>query len=77
MIDYVVRHRKANGELSAKVFKLKTRTLDPGERLELAHNHSFKRITTRRYHPGRHSIELQVNGVRYGLAEFELLDEYG
>lgn len=73
-IDYVVGHRKANGKLSPKVFKLTTKRLDPGQRIELAGNHSFKRITTRRYHPGRHSIELQVNGVRYGLAEFDLVD---
>lgn len=74
-IDYVVHHRKANGQLSPKVFKLTTRRLAPGERLELARKHSFKRITTRRYHPGRHTIELQVNGVRYGLAEFELVED--
>jgi 3-methyladenine DNA glycosylase AlkC len=73
-IDYVVNHRKANGSLSPKVFKLTTKRLDPGQRIELARNHSFKRLTTRRYHPGRHSIELQVNGVRYGLAEFDLVD---
>lgn len=71
-IDYVVNHRKANGTLSPKVFKLATKQLAPGERLKLSHKHSFKRITTRRYHPGRHSIELQVNGVRHGPAEFDL-----
>ncbi len=71
-IDYVVGHRKANGELSPKVFKLTTRRLEPGERAELSRRHSFKPITTRRYYPGPHTIELQVNGVRFGLAEFEL-----
>lgn len=71
-IDYVVGHRKANGELRPKVFKLTTRRLEPGERLELSRRHSFKPISTRRYYPGPHTIELQVNGVRYGLAKFEL-----
>jgi 3-methyladenine DNA glycosylase AlkC len=73
-IDYVVNHRKANGDLIPKVFKLTTRRLDSGERTELARDHSFKRISTRRYYPGRHSIELQVNGVRYGIAEFDLIE---
>jgi 3-methyladenine DNA glycosylase AlkC len=74
-IDYVVHHRKANGDLTPKVFKLTTKRLGPGERVELVRKHSFKRITTRRYHPGRHTIELQVNGVRFGLAEFELVGD--
>lgn len=74
VIDYVVNHRKANGVLSPKVFKLTTKRLGPGQRAELSRDHSFKRISTRRYHPGRHSIELQVNGVRYGMVEFDLIE---
>jgi 3-methyladenine DNA glycosylase AlkC len=72
-IDYVVGHRRANGQLSPKVFKLTTRRLAPGERVELSRRHSFKPITTRRYYPGPHTIELQVNGVRFGQAGFELV----
>ena len=71
-IDYVVGHRKANGEIRPKVFKLTTRRLQPGERLEISRRHSFRPITTRRYHSGPHTLELQVNGVRYGPAGFEL-----
>ena len=73
MVDYVVHHRKATGELSPKVFKLTTGKLAPGERLVLSRRHSFRPITTRRYHPGPQAIELQVNGVRYGRAEFTLV----
>ncbi len=71
-IDYVVHHLKANGTQSAKTFKLTTATLAPGERLALARRHSFREITTRRYHPGAHAVELQVNGVRSGRADFVL-----
>ncbi|MGE0067885.1 MAG: DNA alkylation repair protein [Solirubrobacterales bacterium] len=73
MVDYVVHHRKASGELTPKVFKLTTKRLEPGERLTLSRRHSFKPITTRRYHPGPHAIELQVNGARHGRADFELV----
>lgn len=72
-IDYVVHHRKANGSLTGKTFKLTTRTLEPGETCELRREHSFKVLTTRRYHPGPHALELQINGVRSGRAEFVLL----
>ncbi|HVQ58396.1 MAG TPA: hypothetical protein VMS60_05750 [Solirubrobacterales bacterium] len=72
-IDYVIHHRKANGSLSPKVFKLTTRKLGPGERTSVVREHSFKQISTRRYHAGPHAIELQLNGVRYGWADFDLI----
>lgn len=73
VIDYVVHHRKANGTQTPKVFKITTTTLPPGEQLVITRRHSFKVITTRRYHPGEHAIELQVNGVPSGRATFELI----
>lgn len=74
VIDYVVHHRKANGTLTGKTFKLTTRTVEPGETYELRREHSFRVLTTRRYHPGEHAVELQVNGVRSGRAGFVLVD---
>ncbi|MFE9686240.1 DNA alkylation repair protein [Streptomyces sp. NPDC006285] len=71
-IDYIVHHRKANGGRTGKTFKLTTRTLAPGERVEVTREHSFKPITTRRYYPGSHAISVQVNGVESDRAEFEL-----
>jgi len=72
-IDYVLHHRKANGSTTAKVFKLTTRTLSPGEELEINRSHSFRAITTRRYYPGTHSVALQVNGLPTGKTDFELM----
>ena len=72
VVDYVVHHRKANGTQTAKVFKITTTTLQPGEQLVIDRRHSFKVISTRRYHPGEHALELQVNGVPSGRATFEL-----
>ena len=72
-VDYVMHHRKANGSLAGKTFKLTMVTLAPGERVELRRTHSFRAITTRRYYPGAHALEVQVNGVASGRAEFQLL----
>ncbi|ONI72280.1 DNA alkylation repair protein [Kribbella sp. ALI-6-A] len=74
-IDYVVHHVKANGTLAPKVFKLTTRTLAPGESIRLAKRHSFKPISTRRYYPGEHALELQINGRPFGRATFTLSTE--
>ncbi len=74
-VDYIVNHLKANGSTTAKVFKLTTRTLAPGEVMTIERSHSFKAITTRRYYPGTHSVALQVNGVPTTATEFELRAE--
>jgi 3-methyladenine DNA glycosylase AlkC len=72
-IDYVVHHQRANGALTAKVFKLVTRELAPAETLAIDRAHSFRALTTRRYYPGAHALALQVNGVITPLTGFELL----
>ncbi|WP_327168257.1 DNA alkylation repair protein [Streptomyces subrutilus] len=76
VIDYVVHHVKANGARTPKVFKLTTRGLAPGEVLTGTRRHSFKPITTRRYHSGEHLVQLQVNGRVRGEASF-ILDATG
>ncbi|MEE6261553.1 hypothetical protein [Plantactinospora sonchi] len=43
-----------------------------GERVRAA-TARLRRTDTRRYHPGAHAIELQVNGVGSGRTEFTLL----
>ncbi|MFD4918694.1 DNA alkylation repair protein [Streptomyces virginiae] len=72
VIDYVVHHAKANGTRAPKVFKLVTRALAPGESLGGTKRHSFKPITTRRYHSGEHLVQLQINGRVRGEASFSL-----
>ena len=62
VLDYGVHFMKANGKQSMKVFKLKSLALEPGETVEVTKRHSIKPITTRTYYPGKHQIELLVNG---------------
>lgn len=73
MIDYVVHHMKANGKLTPKVFKLAKKQLRPRETLSLSKRHAFRLLSTRVYYPGRHALELQINGQRWGWLEFELV----
>lgn len=73
VVDYKMHHVKANGSLSSKVFKWKNITLEPQQSLQLTKFHPFKKITTRQYYSGIHTIELLINGVSYAKAEFELL----
>ena len=73
MIDYIIHHQKANGTTSPKVFKWKSISHKVGEKLVAQKAHIFKPITTRVYHSGQHFIEIVVNGVSAGKAEFELV----
>jgi 3-methyladenine DNA glycosylase AlkC len=72
VIDYIIHHVKANGTLTPKVFKLTNKTLEPRQTLKISKAHPFRFITTRKYYPGQHVLEIQVNGSSYGKTNFEL-----
>ncbi len=72
VIDYIIHHVKANGKLAPKVFKLTKKTLKAGETLQITKRHAFRPISTRKYYSGKHVLEIQVNGTKYGKVEFEL-----
>ena len=73
VIDYVIHHVKANGKLAPKVFKLTRKTLEAGKVIRIAKTHSFRWISTRRYHAGEHRLEIQVNGRIFEKISFELI----
>jgi 3-methyladenine DNA glycosylase AlkC len=73
MIDFIIHFKKANGKLAPKVFKLSQKEILPGETLEISKKHSFKKISTRTYYLGTHSIELQINGQKFGSLDFNLI----
>ena len=72
VVDYAVHHVRANGGMSAKVFKGWKLTLAPGETRELVKRHSLRPVTTRTLYPGTHHVELLVNGKALGRQSFEL-----
>lgn len=76
-IDYSIGFQRANGSVSAKTFKLTSRRLAPGESVTVGKSHSFRRITTRTYYPGRHFITVQANGSRSPEAEFTVVEAGG
>ena len=72
VIDYVVHHLKANGELSGKVFKWKTLTINPREEVVLHRSHPIRKVTTRRYYSGKQALSLRINGQDFGCEVFNL-----
>ncbi len=72
MIDYAVHHVKANGTRSPKVFKWKSLSLESGGQAVIAKKHAIRPITTRRYYPGLHHVEVLVNGLSVARSYFTL-----
>lgn len=75
MIDYVIHFQKANGKTTAKVFKWLDRKIKKSTIEKVGRSHSFKKISTRKYYPGLHRLEVMVNGIKKAQIEFELLEE--
>ena len=72
VVDYIIHHKKADGTLSPKVFKLKIMDLPGGQTVHVKKRHPIRPITTRVYYPGHHKVEIVVNGTTLGCSNFQL-----
>lgn len=75
LVDYIIHFQRPGGKTSAKVHKLKQAALKNGA-LTLDKRHKLKGdATTFRLVPGKHRLEVQVNGkIRAGV-DFDLLGQ--
>lgn len=73
VIDYRIHYARGGGKTAAKVFKWKSFDLVAGDTASLRINQTIRDFSTRRHHPGRHNVELIVNGKTMGECGFELL----
>ncbi len=74
VVDFAVHFRKANGSLSAKVFKWKVLHLEPGQSLELKKKHRFVSRSVRKLYAGEHEVEVLVAGIGFGKCGFLVLE---
>ena len=72
LIDYVVHYVKADGRTSPKVFKLKRLTLSRDVPAPIRIVIKLAELTTRKHYPGRHRVELLVNGQKFPVGDFQL-----
>lgn len=71
-IDYAVYQLKAGGHTAPKNFKGWLVELAAGESRQLVTRHSLQAISTRRYQPGTHALDLRINGQVVAQAGFTL-----
>lgn len=73
VVDYAVHFVKANGEAKPKVFKLRRVSLAARATLDFKDSVSFAQLTTRKHYPGKHRVEVLVNGVACGDGHFTVV----
>ena len=73
LVDLAVHFVKARGNSSKKVFKLKRVLLPPRGVVELRIGISLKVHTTRKPRPGKHSVDVLVNGASFAVGSFDVM----
>lgn len=66
------RFARPGGRTATRVFSLGERALGPGEAAAVTGRLSLAQHTTRTHHPGRHGVEVLVNGVVRAEGGFDL-----
>jgi 3-methyladenine DNA glycosylase AlkC len=72
IVDYRVHYAGANGARRPRVFKLARRTLEPGMPETFNRRHALKPVSIRRIYPGRHTVDIWVNGKVLGSADADV-----
>jgi 3-methyladenine DNA glycosylase AlkC len=72
LVDLAVHFVKAGGRTAPKVFKLKRIQLPPGGQVELQSRISLAVHTTRVPRPGRHAVDVLVNGQPKRVGSFDV-----
>lgn len=72
-LEYAVYYQKSKGHLAKKVFKISERIYQPNQLVKIKRNQSFKVITTRVFHLGKHQLSIIINGTESELLDFELI----
>jgi len=70
-IEYAIHFLKSNNKLSKKVFMISSSNIEKNCK-KIAKNHSFKKISTRRYYKGVHALSIIINGIEVEYKEFIL-----
>ncbi|MDD7886323.1 DNA alkylation repair protein [Flavivirga sp. 57AJ16] len=72
-LEYGLYYQKANGSLSRKVFKISEKDYPKNSTTSIKRKQSFKIITTRKFHAGKHQVSIIVNGKEFDTLDFGLV----
>lgn len=73
LIDYIIYfNNKAGSGHNKKVFKLKIVTLNKSQTISITKKQRMQHFSTRKLYPGKHKIEIQINGKKAAETPFEV-----
>lgn len=73
-LEYGLYYQKANGTLSKKVCKISEKEYAGTSVTQIIRKHSFRVVTTRKFHPGLHQVAVIINGKELEKHDFELIE---
>ncbi len=71
-LEYGLYYNKSNNQLARKVFKISEKKYKAGAVIDVSRKQSFRKITTRIFYPGKHSLSIIVNGEEKLIKNFML-----
>ncbi|HZM84308.1 MAG TPA: DNA alkylation repair protein [Candidatus Limnocylindrales bacterium] len=76
VVDYMLYFPGPSGEITRrKIYKLRQLTLLAGRQVNLTKRHPLQaNMTTRKIYPGRHELEILINGAPHGRHPFWIRD---
>jgi 3-methyladenine DNA glycosylase AlkC len=72
-LEYGLYYQKQNGTLAKKVYKISEKEYLANSITAITRKQSFKIITTRKFHLGKHQVAIIVNGKEFELLDFNLV----
>ncbi|MCB1189713.1 MAG: DNA alkylation repair protein [Leptospiraceae bacterium] len=73
IIDYLIYFQNRFGEMkNKKVFKITQILMKKNQKFCISKKHPLRKMTTRKLFPGKHKLEIQINGAKLGNEYFDL-----
>ena len=73
-LEYGIYYQKANGTLAKKVHKISEKEYAKNSITPITRKHSFRVVTTRKFHLGLHQVAVIINGNEFEKYNFELIE---
>lgn len=71
-LEYAIDYQTQSGKISRKIFKVQELTLPSGTTVDYQKNQRFQDFTTRKHFPGKHRLEILINGRVGASVDFEV-----
>jgi 3-methyladenine DNA glycosylase AlkC len=71
-LEYAIAYPTSTGKTSVRIFKIAEKKLKRGIPLKIHRQQSFRDMTTRKHHKGKHLLTILANGKKMAAAEFQV-----